>query len=214
VATFSFALIDYGSHCCALLVPVPSASHLLFITMLTEIKNSKSLKKAATADELIESICAFYAELCQSENSFETADHKISTSKLDACHNRGIVKKSRRKKKPKTRKKHKYCSDDSCNADCKCRYASRECRPGLCRCTNCSSTFSNRKTPLLEVRQSNIPAAKLGLFAEEDISGGTFLGEYKGPKYSAKRVDEDHQDHKVTRFTISPSILSLRLNKI
>lgn len=198
------------------MAPITSISCLLIITMLTEIQNPKSLKKAGNANDLLESICAIFAESSQSENPVKAKDPKTSTSKLDASHDRVKIRKRRRKLNSTLRKKHRCCSDDSCNADCKCRYASRECRPGLCQCTNCSNTYSNRKLPLFEVRESNISGARSGLFAGEDIPGGTFLGEYKGKRCSLKPGDEDHRDHqdyRVTRFAISPSTPYLCLKK-
>jgi hypothetical protein len=59
------------------------------------------------------------------------------------------------------------------------------------------------------VRESSIDGAGQGLFAAEDLKGGTFLGEYKGKIQICGSVsEEDESNDKVTRFAVSKSKLS------
>ena len=60
--------------------------------MFTEIQNPKSLKKAGNVNDLLESICTIFAESSQSENPVKAKDTKVSTSKFDVNHDRGVFK--------------------------------------------------------------------------------------------------------------------------
>lgn len=94
-----------------------------------------------------------------------------------------------------------------CDANCYCLVFNRECVPGKCFCTGCPNVFEGRTPPKLVVRASTITGAGKGLFADEDIENGTFLGEYEGKTcYSPKtrKCDaEDGTDVRVTLFQIS-----------
>ncbi len=74
--------------------------------------------------------------------------------------------------------------------------------PRACRCQICA-----QQTPKFDVRESTIPGAGNGLFAGEDIGGGSKLGTYMGLIHESdseeKRESEEDDDEKMTRFTIS-----------
>lgn len=75
-----------------------------------------------------------------------------------------------------------------------------------CHCQTCADVIAAQATPRFEKGDSTIAGAGQGLFAAEDIKGGTFLGEYKG-KVRNESEDDDNDDDKVTGFTISTSKL-------
>lgn len=89
---FSVVLINSDGHYLMYMTSVTLISCLLVITMLTEIQNPNNLKKVGNANDLLESICAIFTESLQSENSVKTKDIKALTSKLDASHDRGVLK--------------------------------------------------------------------------------------------------------------------------
>jgi hypothetical protein len=81
-----------------------------------------------------------------------------------------------------------------------------------CRCKACANVITAQATPRFEVGVSTIAEAGQGLFAAEDIKGGTFLGEYKGEvrfctRNGEESEDDEDDDDKVTRFAISTSKL-------
>ncbi|TKA65018.1 hypothetical protein B0A49_07421 [Cryomyces minteri] len=58
------------------------------------------------------------------------------------------------------------------------------------------------KPPKLGVRASGVPSAGMGLFADERISRGTFLGDYEGPRVHDEDSHDDSYD-KVALFQIT-----------
>ncbi len=67
-----------------------------------------------------------------------------------------------------------------CEQGCPCRQISFDCIPGQCRCNGCYNTDKAKVAPRLVVRDSMIKNANRGLFADQDIPSGFFLGEYCG----------------------------------
>jgi len=100
------------------------------------------------------------------------------------------------------------CScEGPCDAKCYCLMFNRECTPGKCLCSCCPNVFEGRNPPKLVVRTSTIKGAGRGLFADEDIKNGTFLGEYKGeiyyPSETRKVGGKDETENRVSLFRIS-----------
>ncbi|TKA61881.1 hypothetical protein B0A49_10705 [Cryomyces minteri] len=65
-----------------------------------------------------------------------------------------------------------------------------------------TSATTVAKPPKLSVRASGVPGAGMGLFADERIFRGTFLGEYEGPRVRDEDSHDDSYD-KVALFQIT-----------
>ena len=91
-----------------------------------------------------------------------------------------------------------------CTSYCPCNRFSRECIPGKCKCSSCKNVF-NGKTPVkVAIKDSIVAGAGRGLFADEYLKKGAFLGEYIGDRIDT-RQQHDIKVDKMSLFTINQS---------
>jgi hypothetical protein len=93
----------------------------------------------------------------------------------------------------------------SCDEHCRCIEFGRECQPGCSdgRCSDkCWNVKENWKVPKIEVKESLIPNAGMGLFAKHHIKVGSVIGIYKG---KLVKEDRSQNDGVVKLFEIAKS---------
>ena len=97
---------------------------------------------------------------------------------------------------PKTNLPPPCACTGECDQQCGCRAMASYCVPGYCGCSSARcGNLGIERGPKLSVKESNIPGAGHGLFAEETISAQTRLGTLRGELALQRAATEQPRSH-------------------